>query len=514
MRALNAPAWLPGDLREMSSSQILYWRGSGEVRADVLMALSAAGYSVETVGSFDEVLTLVDKTDVELLVVDASTGEGEASNRVVELSGAYSLHHLPVIFLSYQASKRSEVLRKEYQTFLPVDVPLNLAKLLEQIRKLVPLPSDTTAQVDQESDLEEQAADFDLSGPSTMDEPEPARKMSESAKKQGKTSGSYRIQSVREKDPTQLVNSYGGETLYAGSSLAAFNDALLLPDHPTRETLERLLGDFTKHNEWLGLHVRRCTFVSGALATSLGLSAQQNSFVRTLAILLQWGFLDSTKNSAITVDPFSAQQRYELEDLVQAFKRSAEHVKNDLQDPGLEHAILEIASLISSEIPRAVTLEEQVVLGSDLINRATWNSGLWDHFGNHRAIRRMRENFPAAFHPKVLGAIARVLAEAAANSELAIEQYTDRETERDTNSQVARTAIQEAVLKFGETGHLAIQIADLKPGMLLVRPLLSWDGKVILEADTSLDQELIERLWQLATIRPFKPPVLVAHPEA
>jgi len=46
-----------------------------------------------------------------------------------------------------------------------------------------------------------------------------------------------------------------------------------------------------------------------------------------------------------------------------------------------------------------------------------------------------------------------------------------------------------------------IRLSELTPGMRLARPLATLDGKVILQADTLLDQETLFNLWQLCAVR-------------
>ena len=54
-----------------------------------------------------------------------------------------------------------------------------------------------------------------------------------------------------------------------------------------------------------------------------------------------------------------------------------------------------------------------------------------------------------------------------------------------------------------------VKISSLTDGMKLSKPLKSFDGKEILEADLTLDNDLIWRIWQLSSICPLNSPMVI-----
>ena len=60
-------------------------------------------------------------------------------------------------------------------------------------------------------------------------------------------------------------------------------------------------------------------------------------------------------------------------------------------------------------------------------------------------------------------------------------------------------------------GEERIKISSLSSGMTLSRPLKSFDGREILEAELRLDDDLIWRIWQLSSICPLNSPVIIKN---
>ena len=57
---------------------------------------------------------------------------------------------------------------------------------------------------------------------------------------------------------------------------------------------------------------------------------------------------------------------------------------------------------------------------------------------------------------------------------------------------------------------MGLKLHELKPGMVLGRPLVARDGLPVLVAGTTLTMDLLMRLWQLASIRSLVLPAMVS----
>jgi len=63
---------------------------------------------------------------------------------------------------------------------------------------------------------------------------------------------------------------------------------------------------------------------------------------------------------------------------------------------------------------------------------------------------------------------------------------------------------------FRASDVTAVDVYQLQPKMRLARPLLTQDGKIVVPVATALDQDLIQRVQQLAAIRPLQTPLIVS----
>lgn len=96
----------PGSSGRMAEL-ILYWRGMAEVRHDLINCLSEKQFAIQQCRSLDEVLTITEETPPLAIIVDASAGEREASDRCIDLSTAAPLFKMQLMFISVQATRNA-----------------------------------------------------------------------------------------------------------------------------------------------------------------------------------------------------------------------------------------------------------------------------------------------------------------------------------------------------------------------------------------------------------------------
>lgn len=465
--------------------QMIYVRGSGDVRTDLLSALHAHGYAPHVFTGLDEVVKLCAFGSPALIIVDASAGEAEASQRFVELSSAGVLQAVPIVFISRQATKRSVVLKKQFQTFIAVDVPFRMNALLEALQKICPPERRGEPSAAQAESRPESA-------------PAALEKISPTAPE---------ILAISKPDPSNLVASYGGELLAQAADASHFDDALLIPAHPAHELIATLLGKMAERNPWLGAHVRRTAFVASAVANNLELGTERDASIRIAGLLLNWG--SSESRDLVQHDVFLTADERMLVTLADAFEQSAHQLRERLQDDLAIRIMIAMANTLRarpvSEDPNVV-FDAQCTLATELVDRACWSNGSWNAFGAHRSLRKLAQGEPIPFDRLVVESLKRIIVEAAtarqpAASPIAIEDFPDR--------QLIEEALKEAQTLFAGREQVGLKIIDLKPGMRLSMPLLSLDGRLLLRSNTFLDQEMIWRIWKLASIRAVKPPIHV-----
>lgn len=470
----------------MRQPELIYWRGSGEVRSDLLQAIRVVGYELTVLSDIDELLKRSPDAWPGLIVVDASGGEAEASQRVIEVSAAQKLAHVPWIFLSYQATKRSAVLKKTFTKFIAVDIPFRLQDLLARLLELCPVQSSSAAAAAETSS------------------PETAPSLAEARIPSGVAAKAQAPQ-IKNLDPTKLLSGHGGEFLVLAERLDCVNDQILVPDSPNRDAVILGLNQITGRDLWMGLHARRVSYLSSAVATKLGLSAERDRVIRTAGLLLNWGLKDKPLLYA-THDLLLEPTEKFIRALGDAFTASAIFARERAKDPEVAQIIEQIVRIITSENVPAddpALLDATCALVPELIDRSAWSKEQWDPYGAYRAVHRLFKGFPFRFDEKVTTAVAKALSEASA-----IHRTLNPPAE-DGREPVAIEAQREAASLFQSVSSSQVEVADLEVGMKLSSPIISWDGRLILRSNITLDSELVMRLWKLSTVRPMRPPVTV-----
>lgn len=509
----------------MAVPALVYVRGSGDVRTDILSALNTQGYDPVVFTSIDEVISLCTSGRPKMLIIDASAGEAEASQRSVELSGAAVLFDVPLVFISRQATRRSNLLKKQFGHFVAIDVPFRMSVLIDRLKDLYPperLPAETVAAPADEAAPESHPAahqqewtKFESDG-HVPETPPPSASVRVSAR--GGSAPAERSVSILERtkiianrDPAHLVSTYGGEILAGGSDLGAFDDQLLVSAHPNREKVLEAVDEITKRSKWLGLHSRRVAFVSSAIANALNFGPKRDTTMRTVGLLVNYG-LDGKKTGLGSYDFFLGSDPAVMTAMSSAFEESARYAREVLQDDACAKIIDAMVQMIRLEPLQElseIAIDAQTALATELTDRACWKDGSWDPYGAHRALRMLWRGEPYTFDKSVLASMNRIITEAAASRQLLAGFPQVQQEISDTNRREVESATREAEELFAGKEFLSLKLSDLRPGMRLARPIQSFDGKLILQANIFLDQEMIWRLWQLAIIKALVPPIQV-----
>ena len=543
------------------SKTVCYWRGSAEIRDDIISAMVERNYSVKQVRSLDEVLSLTKVRNSCVLIVDGTASQREASDRIVEMTNTPVLFEVPIVFIASQAEKRSSVLKNNYKQLHPVDVPYNLALVVRALDILVDsekaagallaasmaespsakgvleegadpvAPTATTDIVGQTaasadvvvSTATEGLAEIALADSTASQLVEPESAAQETGAPETSSSSQSRRRTVEDTsaknkerlrknpDPTNLSNSYGGEAFSLATHSSDFIDTLLFPQTGVdQEKLTTVLDEISSADRWTATHARRVAFVASAIANSLGFSRERDEAIRMAALLFSLSWKDGSLGS-MRLDMFRDQPEAAVKALGDGMKRSGSLVRKSF---GHERAarLLEIgASVLQRETPVGaadLVRDAQCVLLVELADRSCWSSGFWYPFGAYRTIRYLRSEHTMFTDRPLAAAMSRVLGESVTSHVTVGNAFvSSMEDEmvaptRKGNGRDAREVAPGVIERNGrETRILTVQITDLLPGMRLAQPLKALDGRLILDAQIRIDEEIVLQLWQLAAVR-------------
>jgi hypothetical protein len=445
-------------------SQLLYLRGSGSERGDIVGALTKIGYGVRSIGTIEETVREIAQSKPAMLIVDASSGEQEASGRIVELANTEPLKEVPVLFLSYQAGRRTAILKKQYMKFLSLDVPFTLSDLIAAISEVAP-PASPAGAIE---------PDYDL-------------------------------------NPLSATLADAGKALFEYHQREAFSDKLLIPDHPKRDRIQAYLKELDNSQPWLGAQARKISFLSSILARSIGVVADEIITLRVAGIMLPWG-LQGISTIAKSYDyllPFQNHEKY-IAEIISGYKLSSTAAASELKD--LEASLLIDQIVNALEEPRTAKLSPAAgcLLITDIASRAAWCHGQLDAHGAYRTVRHVRRGSPVAIPEDVIAQALILLSDGmAAQTELF---HPIELLDGNPDYEQALSALRESELTFQQrTLSQYVLLSELQPGMILGRPLISWDGRLVFPSGLRLNDDLLTRLLVVSTVRPFRKPISIVR---
>lgn len=455
------------------SQTVYYWRGSAEVRQDLISSLLASNYRVVQLRTLEDVLDRLDRDRPILLIVDASAGDREAAGRVVELAGTARLFSLVVMFVSNQAKRRTETLAKSFVGLIPVDIPYRLDAVMRGVQALSESPGDIdkirALVMRGKPPAEAEAAEGELLPADRSDSAQRPERDAEQETKPGEKQAAQPVlapgadtgpkgESVAEKiaqlkaqvqesdlaaektgaarnklrqriedntahirqriranpDPAKLQNSYGGEAFAIARDPDDFVDDALLPSISHKPGVAQLLKNLAEQDRWLAAHSKRLAFVSAAIASSLSFGKERDRNIRLSSIFLNWGLRDRPAD-IIRYDLIKEPSIEVQGILAEAYLKSADYVAQEIGDQPVSAIIRTVAQLMTGKKQpenKKNTDDADLVLGVELSARSCWGLGSWNPAGAYRAIRYFRGKDSLVRSREIKDGLIRVLGEA------------------------------------------------------------------------------------------------------
>jgi hypothetical protein len=456
----------------MAIRRLIIWRGSRVFPSSIEEALTGEEYNLVAVDSLEQILDHLDQKPPYAVLVDASASENETRERVTQLASTEKLFGVPLIVLSGPRSEGLSLLERQFDSFASLSVPCDTEELIVLLEEA----------------------------------PERAAKKTKSFKRPGSESSVEQSPLLRNLDPKKLVSSYGGLVFASAHKRSNFDDALLIPEHPAKEQIEKGLEEITESSRILGLNSRRVCYLALSLSGTVGDSIKNDSSLRVAALLLNWGFvgdLSYLTDKELIGDDIG----HYADQMSAALDRSADLIKERTHD---SEATL-IMSSVSKRVNREETMDQthidmaaQCLLVSEIATRACWKRNGWSVNGVHRLIRDLQRGTYYSFDSKIADTMCRILSEASSIRHAeAPSDSASKLMSADQNAELIKQAALEAKKLFGDEPTLDLDLSDLKKGHRLARPILTDDGRLILPSNVVLDDSLIFGIWRLAALWPI-----------
>ena len=475
---------------------IYYWRGSAEIRVDLVRVLEQTGSRIRETRDLDAVVKAKKTTEIALLIADGSAGERESSTRMVELSAAPKLFDVPTVFLAKEADSRGSVLKKQYRHFLPIDFPYQLDVVVPQILELM-AGHFFSAEEGGEAGNASIASEAEVEEGEAVEEEEAEAVDEAEAIIRPEQVELHDEEAPDAKEMPPLLPAVGQQFSFA-QDVADFQEDEIMPELIARDLMRDVLGRLTKTDRWLGVHARRVSLLSGTLMQTISPSVVHQSNARAVSLLLNWGSLEKPREFR-TMDFFRDLNEDNVSLLLEALQATGEFLSSRIEDELAARTIRAMSALLrrdhGSEFSDVID-DARCVMACEFAGRSCWRKGYWDPVGAYRVLTKLRKKEPIDFGDHVTPLLARTVGESV------------------THEAVKTTVLLPTIRQRNEATftppsdpdrHVrAVVISQLLPGMRLAWPLRARDGEILLDADIELDFDLIWRLWQLAALRPIE----------
>ena len=268
-----------------------------------------------------------------------------------------------------------------------------------------------------------------------------------------------------------------------------------------RSAIEKLEKECTN---WERSHFHRTAFVSYNILQSLHLEQNLVDLARATSFL--YSFPTAVSNESLTRSQYiRGSQSATKKSIISSLRANATSFgeQKDLKD--IAPIIATIANVLEGicSLPNPTHLSEinankiaSTIVLADLIDRECWQDSYWDSNAGYSVIQWMESAAGKNLDSDVVWECMRFL----------VETFEATPPEHMITKRHRKELIQFPSSKREKINDKNThKISQLTPGMRLSEPLITFDGKHILDNDTRLDQNLIWRIWRLCALYPIEP---------
>lgn len=243
---------------------------------------------------------------------------------------------------------------------------------------------------------------------------------------------------------------------------------------------------------------QRINYVTECLANALDLNTEQ---ALQLSSSYSCSFIDGPEEF-LTKDYLGSRRQAFRAELCSRIKDSAMEVGFQAGDEELAQKILNLAKAIGQE-HRISSDEIGVVIAADIIDRVCTRRGHFNPRVTYDFLRRVRFGILDWIPTPIIAVLIKFISESIAAS--ATKLLQNKKFKLDP---LTRQKISEIIAEPLRHDEAQVGISDLSPGMMLSKPIHAFDGAQVLEGGLKLDEDLVMRIWQLASIRPLIDPTV------
>ena len=297
----------------------------------------------------------------------------------------------------------------------------------------------------------------------------------------------------------------GGSVLSKASFPSKIKDFSYIPkDEQVESYIKEIKSNFSK---WELGHTHRVAYLNSQIITALQISQNFIENSQKASFLISLGF-ESDRKKLLRTD-FSRDDETGFRfKLCSKIKDSAFRTVTELELPDTANIMTYLARLIAKEQQvndEEISICSSSIMCSEIIDRCCWSSGIWDPRAAYNLLRRCYRGELKEIHPQVLTCMIKILIEAI--HETPVERFISRKAFRDP--EMMRSIRENLKNRVTDIHESVVPIALLTPGMVLSKPLIGYDGKVVLSDKVKLDEDIILRIWCLSSLYALQSPLVL-----
>lgn len=257
-------------------------------------------------------------------------------------------------------------------------------------------------------------------------------------------------------------------------------------------------------DEWELGHIHRTAHLSYQILETLGHNPKSDESFLIASNLYCTSLLQNPR--FIRSDPISNSKL--CVEISQSLRSSAETIRAKTNDSSSAKIVMQMANIIAGIDKRdeseSVNLTAQAIIGADIFDRACWQTGVWEPSAAHKVLVKFRDNNLFNLSSDITACLIKFVLEAleATNPKRILSSSVSG------NAALEELADSQNDAQLGENERL-VGLSQLIPGMLLKKPIMAYDGKMVIPKDITLDIDMIWRLWCLCAVRPINTPIHV-----
>ena len=440
--------------------------------------LKAKGYGSQNASSPFEAAKIASGLHAPLIIFEFGSDADNTKLGIEEILRVDHIKKYPILILGKDVNEYTSELKSHIHSFSHLDSPSKTAIVLERIDKIIARLDSHPTSVDLESGSNEgayQSTQVIESGIHIHDVIfQELYKLKLSDKKIG---GDFFVKIKHD--------GIEGKSILPVSSRVK---NLILP----------LLEGVSPNNQ---RRFQRINFVCEQFAKALHRDEER---VLCLSSLYARSFVNGSEEF-LTREYFGLKRSGFRKELCSKIKDSALEIGFELQDKEITEQVSRIGKIIGEEevIKGDEDTNIAIVLAADFLERHTVRRGHFSPRVAYDVIRKVKLGGLSWLPVPIACLVVKFLSEAIAVS--TVKLLVTKKMKHDPDIQAKISKIIAEPLKEGEQ-H--ISLSDLSPGMHLTRPIHGFDGKEVLAGDLTLDEDLVFRIWQLATLRPLIEPTV------